>query len=167
MGSIKTFSFAQLVRGCVDLTVFLSLPAVIVQFVAMYLLGLVSEVYRHSARIKLNIFNKFHNTVAKLMLAEVAFRGLMGGKWDGRTWDLGSLTPRMLLTRLEDIFTGSEEMGEEELKKMAGVIFTSMDQDNSGKIDCSEFIDSCTNDGEISLQQMANFFTASKPKQFM
>merc|ERR1719410_56600 len=67
-GSIKTFSWSQLVRGCVDITVVLTLPSMIVQFVSMYLLGLVSEVYRHTARTKLNIVAKFHNTIAKLML---------------------------------------------------------------------------------------------------
>jgi Ca2+-binding EF-hand superfamily protein len=98
----------------------------------------------------------------------VAYRGLVG-KWDGHIADLGTITPRMLLHRLEDIFAESRstgELGKEELAKMAGVVFTSMDEDSSGQIGCSEFIDACTNDGEISLHRMANFFNSKQPKQF-
>jgi hypothetical protein len=132
----------------------------------MYLLGLVSEVYRDTARTKLNIFSKFHNTMAKLMIAEVAFRGMVG-KWDGRTRDLCSLSPRMLHERLQDIFGEATHLGQTELMKMASVIFTSMDKDRSGQINCAEFIQSCTNDGEISLDRMAHFFDADQPKQFL
>merc|ERR1712129_15601 len=135
-GDIMTFSWSQVVRGFVDLVVVLTLPSVIIQFVAMYLMGVVSEVYRHTARTKLNIFAKFHSTIAKLMLAEVAFRGLVG-KWDGRTKDLGGLSPPMLLQRLEDIFEDVRStglLGQEELMKMASVVFTSMDKDTSGHI---------------------------------
>jgi hypothetical protein len=107
--------------------------------------------------------------MAKLMLAEVAFRGLVG-KWDGRTRDLGSLCPKMLLQRLEDIFeevTSTGLLRHEELKKMATVVFTSMDKDGNGAIGCSEFVQTCTNDGEITLRRMANFFGGQGSKSCM
>merc|ERR1712176_1032088 len=76
----------------------------------------------------------------------------------------------MLLKRLQDIFeedcrTGV--LGQQELRKMASVVLTSMDKDSNSKIGCSEFIQACTNDGEISLHRMADFFSAKQPKQFM
>merc|ERR1719195_342771 len=168
-GNLKIFSWSQAVRGFVDITVVLTLPSVIVQFVAMYLMGLVSEVYRDSARVKLNIFAKFHSSMAKLMLAEVAYRGLVR-KWDGRTADLGCLSPHTLLQRLEEIFEAdcrAGVLGQQELKKMATVVFTAMDTDGNRQIGCSEFIQACTNDGEISLHKMADFFSAKQPKQFL
>merc|ERR1719433_459564 len=50
---------------------------------------------------------------------------------------------------------------------MATVVFTAMDTDGNRQIGCSEFIQACTNDGEISLHKMADFFSAKQPKQFL
>jgi len=159
-GTMYTFSWYRFVRGFVDILVLMQIPSSVVQFVAMYLMGVTSEVYRNTARTKLNIFGKFHNTVSKLMLAEVAFRGLVGDYSNGIE-QLQSLTLPLLLSRLQDLFLGQSRTGElkdEEIVRMACAVFVTMDTDSDGQIGCREFIESCTNDGELTMQRMAQFF---------
>jgi len=150
----------QLVRGFVDIIVLVQVPSFVAQFVAMYLMGVTSEVYRHTARTKLNIFAKFHNTVAKLMLAEVAFRGLVSD-FSSHIDDLESLTPQLLLLRLQDVLSDVIRAGGllgEEVVRMACSVFMTMDRNKNDSIECREFIESCTNDGEITMQRMARYF---------
>merc|ERR1712038_1716156 len=67
----------------------------------------------------------------------------------------------MLRRHLEDIFAEEGSCGllePEEVKTMAAVVFQQMDKNESGEIGCSEFIQACTDDGEISLKMMARFF---------
>jgi len=159
-GSMFTFSWMQLVRGFVDMLVLLQIPSYVVRFVAMYLMGVTSEIYRGTARTKLRIFGKFHNLVAKLMLAEVAFRGLVND-FSSSIEDLENLTPDLLLTRLMDVFMDVCQSGKlmpEEVVRMACVVFVTMDTDKSGLIGCREFIAACTDDGEITMQRMARYF---------
>ena len=163
-GHIFTFSWYHFVRAFVDITVLLHIPNMVVQFIAMYLMGVSSEVYRHTARTKLNIISKIHNSIAKLMLAEVAFRGMVSD-FSSCIEDLPSLRPSMLLGRLQDVFLDEFNVGElqvDELQKMTCVAFMSMDKDQSGKVGCREFIEACTNDGEITMQRMAKVFHISK-----
>jgi len=159
-GTIYTFSWVQVVRGFVDITVVLQIPRFIIYIISMYMMGLVSEIYRGSAKTKLNIFGKFHGSVAKLILAEVAFRGLVGD-WNNSRENLPGITPKMMFKRLQSIFQAQLDSGildENELLKMTAVIFNLMDKDGGGRVCCGEFIEACTDDGELNLNRMAQFF---------
>merc|ERR1719215_2422717 len=163
MGQVYTFSWFQIVRGAVDILVVLQVPKMIVYFVAMYLMGPFSQVYRNTARTKLNIYSKFHSAIAKVLLAEVAFRGLVNNFTDRMT-QLASLTPPLLYSRLADVFQGY--LQSEQVLKLAAVVFHSMDKDNSDEISCKEFIHSSTDDGEISLSMMTRFFEEKTASRF-
>jgi len=94
------------------------------------------------------------------MLAEVAFRGLVCD-FNSAMVELAGLRPAMLRRRLEDIFAEHGRSGllqPEEINTMAAVVFHRMDKNASGEICCREFIQACTDDGEISLEMMAHFF---------
>jgi len=159
-GTIYTFSWIQVVRGCVDVIVVLHVPHYIVYFIAMYLLGLISEVYRNAAQARFNVFNHFHSSVAKLILSEVAFRGIVGD-FESDMHDLPGMTPNMLFYRLQDIFkhyVDSGVLSMEEVMGMCAVTFNVMDKDANGEIACAEFIEASTDDGEINLNRLAMFF---------
>lgn len=68
-----------------------------------------------------------------------------------------------MLERLEDIFCG--DLQQEELTKLAAVVFTSMDKDHNDEIVCSEFIKSSTDDGEINLATLTKFFHTQYPER--
>jgi len=121
----------------------------------MYLMGPTSQVYRGVARTKLNIFSKFHSSIAKMLLAEVAYRGLVNN-FTGHLNDLVSVTPPLLLERLEDLFRGL--LTKEEIMRLATVVFKTMDEDNTDEIRATDFIKACTDDGEMALSTLTRFF---------
>merc|ERR550532_302680 len=76
----------------------------------------------------------------------------------------------MILGRLQDVFLDVWRDGcleGDELEKMTCVAFMSMDKDQSGKVGCREFIEACTNDGEITMQRMAKVFHKSRATHFL
>jgi len=154
-GRISTWSLKSFVQGAVDILVVLSIPRTILYFLAMYMMGPISQVYRGAARSRLNIFSKFHSSIAKMLLAEVAYRGLVND-FTSHLNDLCSVTPSSLLQRLVDIFDGL--LQEEEILKLAAVVFKNMDQDSTDEIGAKEFMKSCTDDGEMGLATLVRFF---------
>eukprot|EP00419_Tripos_fusus_P000275 CAMPEP_0172692724 /NCGR_PEP_ID=MMETSP1074-20121228/25466_1 /TAXON_ID=2916 /ORGANISM="Ceratium fusus, Strain PA161109" /LENGTH=633 /DNA_ID=CAMNT_0013512989 /DNA_START=229 /DNA_END=2130 /DNA_ORIENTATION=- len=160
-GEMFTFDWLYFLSGFVDIAVVMQIPRVLMRIIAMYCLGMTSEVYRGTARTKFNLFNKFHGAVAQLMLGEIAFRGLVGN-WHSRMTDLSTLTPQIFHARLRDIFCDHSTSGDlldEELEKMANVTFTVMDKDNDGVIGCSEFIDAVTESADINMQRLAMYYS--------
>jgi len=141
--------------------VLMQVPQVIVGFVALYCMGLVSEIHRRAKRTRLNLFALFHSAAAKFMLAEVAFRGLIGGVWHGSATTLKHLTRTTLLRRLKDVFNEhilDGTLQEDELERMSAVIFSGMDTNKDGMVSCNEFIHTLTDDGEIDMRKMALMF---------
>jgi len=164
-GEIYTWSLKAFISGAVDILVVLQLPSMVVYFVAMYLMGPTSQVYRGAARTKLNIFSKFHSSIAKMLLAEVAYRGLVNN-FTGHLDDLVSVTPPLLLERLEDIFRGL--LTKEEIMRLATVVFKTMDEDNTDEIRATDFIKACTDDGEMALSTLTRFFhTEASGRRFV
>merc|ERR1719410_2984885 len=107
----------------------------------------------------------FHAAAANFMLAEVAFRGLIGGIWQGSAVTLGGLTPSMLLSHMKEVFHDHMLDGtlpEEELRQMSAVIFDGMDKKKAGKITYTEFIHALTDDGDIDVRQMVGMFGNEK-----
>jgi len=143
------------------------LPDAFVGFIALYCMGLFSEIYRRAKRTRLSVFAMLHSAAARFMLAEVAFRGLIGGIWQGSAVTLGGLTPSMLLSHMKEVFHDHMMDGtlpEEELRRMSAVIFDGMDKKKAGEISCTEFIHALTDDGNIDVCQMAKMFgTDSMP----
>jgi len=138
----------------------LQLPLFIVEFVALYCLGILSEIYRNAKRSQLNVYRHFHSAMARMMIAEMGFRGLMGGAWHGSVLKL-QLTEQGVLEHLSDVFgeqigTGTLQM--EELQRMVAVTFRHIDADGTGSVSCSEFIHSFMQSELITVPTMARYF---------
>lgn len=160
-GHVYIFDWPAAVRGIVDVAVMMQLPSAVVGFIALYCMGLISGVYRHAKQTKLSVFAMFHAAAAKLVLAEVAFRGLIGGIWHENAAALSDLTPSMLLKHMREVFHGHVTEGtlqEEELRRMSAVLFRGMDTKNAGKVTCSEFIHALTDGADIDVRKIARFF---------
>jgi len=98
------------------------------------------------------------------MLAEVAFRGMVSD-FSSNIEDLPHLSAEMLLSRLQDVFLAACRAGKlqaEEVVHMTSVVFGTMDCNTDGKVVCREFMEACTNDGEISMQKLVQFFHRSE-----
>jgi len=140
--------------------VILQLPLFIVEFVALYCLGILSEIYRNAKRSQLNVYKHFHSAMAKMMIAEMGFRGLMGGAWHGSVLKL-SLTEQGVFEHLSDVFGDQIDAGtlqKEELQRMVAVTFRHIDADGTGTVTCGEFITSFMASELITVPTMARYF---------
>jgi len=159
-GKFWTYAFADAVSFFVQCLVILQLPLFVVEFVALYCLGILSEIYRNAKRSQLNVYKHFHSAMARMMIAEVGFRGLMGGAWHGSVLKL-HLTEQGVLEHLTDVFgdqisAGTLQMGE--LQRMVAVTFRHIDADGTGSVTCGEFIHSFMSGELITVPTMARYF---------
>jgi len=164
-GLFWTYSIEKALSFIVQLIVILQLPLFVVEFVALYCLGILSEIYRSAKRTQLNVFKAFHSAMARMLLAEIGFRGLMGGEWEGSVLKL-SLSQHGVLGHLTDVFGEQIKAGMlqmEELKRMVAVTFGHIDTNGNGTISCGEFIHLCMSGELITVPTMAKFFDDDVP----
>jgi len=163
--SYRAFDLGITVGNLVNVLVILKLPLAIVQFLALYCLGIVSRIYRGMHSAKINIFSQLHGYVSRHLLAVVGFRGLIG-KWEGSVSSLPDLTKNQLQHYLEDVF-GEEcdkhVLEPEDLRRMVNSVFDQLDTDNSGGIGFREFVHACNKQDDCELETLAHFFRRQEP----
>jgi len=161
----QVFDLSTFVENVVNVLVILRLPQVVVQFIALYCLGIVSKIYRGLHSAKINIFSQLHSYVSRHLLAVAGFRGLVG-QWEGRVSALPSLTRKQLQNYLEDVFAeefDKQILNPEDLRRMVNVVFLQLDSDDSGGIGFREFVHACNKQDDCELETLAHFFRKDKP----
>merc|ERR1712129_322245 len=103
-GAIMVSDITSNVEAIVQLAVLSTFPRAVTAFIALYCLGLVSELYRRARRTRFSIQSQIRYAVAKMMLAEIGFRGLLGGDWKGKASAMRGLGRRRLLDHMNDVF---------------------------------------------------------------
>lgn len=159
-GRMHTYNIGKLVSFLVESMVIMQLPLCVAQFMALYCMGIISEIYRSAKRTRLNIFEHFHSALSRMMLAEIGFRGLVGGKFEGSVSEL-SLTKAGLFHHITDVFAQQIDSGVlqlDEVKKMVAIVFRQLDTNGEGTITCDEFINSALAGEHITVDTMARFF---------
>jgi len=164
-GYFYRFDFVQLLHALASMIVMVQVPRYITQFIALYCLGLISDIYRNAKNTKLNICERFHGACARMMLGEIGFRGLMGGQWTGEVAHMPGLSELQLYKQLTSVFHEHLLNGvlqDHELRKMTSVIFHKMDTHKTGAITCSDFVSACVAGDTIDVRNMARFFDDDK-----
>jgi len=159
-GRMYTYNIATFFSFLVESIVVMQLPLFIVQFISLYCMGIISEIYRSAKRTRLNIFQHFHSALSRMVLAEMGFRGIVGGKWQGSVADL-ELTETELYQHITDIFSEQINSGVlqvAEVRRMVAITFKQLDVNGGGSICCNEFIKSCLAGEQITVDIMARFF---------
>jgi len=159
-GEIRSFSLERLVSFVVQALVLLQIPFFVTQFIAMNGLGFMSEIYRKAKCSQLNVFTMFYGAIARMIMAEMGFRGLVGD-FTGTMSNLQGIDKRCLYNHLCDVFHDEISDGllqAHEVKKMALATFSHFDTDQSGFVSCPEFIKGLTAEDSISLLNAAKFF---------
>jgi len=162
-GSFRTFEISRTVNALVNFIVLFHLPLQFTQMVALYLLGIVSEIYRRARRTRLNAYNHFQHAISRTIMAETSFRGIVGGVFKGRISGVG-LTPQGLHDHISDLFHEEVKNGlvtTEELNSMAALTFKHLDSGNKGLITCSDFVKSLSTHEFFDVRMMARFFSSS------
>jgi len=169
-GEFRKFDFAKFLNFVVSSLVLFQVPWHICEFVALYMLGFISEIHRSAKRSKLNISNDFYSAIARMLVAEMGFRGLMGGQWTGSLKHLPGLGPHDLLRHIYDVFKDEIKNGvldQSELRRMAVATFQHLDTHQKGLISCNDFIRECTTNESISVKNAAKFFDEDQGYGFL
>jgi len=162
IGRYQTFDVFKIVNKIVSFVVIIELPRRFTYFLLLYCLGITSEIYRRAIRSKFDTISYFQNAVARILIAEAGFRGLMGGKWTGSCETLEGLTKRDLFHHMCDIFghhISTGEMQESTLKSLTAAFFRRIDSNGTGDISCQEFMDVALQNEAVDKPLMARFFS--------
>lgn len=166
VGIFKTFDMARLVAALVNFIVLFRLPRYFTQFVALYCLGLVSEIYRRARRTKVSAYNDFKHALTRSMMAETSFRAMVGGRFTESISGMG-VTPSLWLDRLTELFQQQIEDGQlcrEDLQAMAVLTFKHLDTGSKGMLTCQDFITSASTSEFFDLGMMGRFFSSTTPQ---
>lgn len=164
-GRYWEFDFEKLLSTFVKMFVLFQIPSLVTRCLALYFFGQLSEIYRRARRTKLNVHSHFQDAIAKMMLAAMGFRGLMGGIWKGKSSEIDGLTIREWHTHMLDLFHSHIDSGaicERQLKHMAAVTFKHLDHSHSGKITCRDFIRSCSSHDTFDMDSLAQLLVMRK-----
>merc|ERR1719362_572949 len=77
-GDYREFNAYATISTLLELFVLFQVPPFIIRLVALHCLGALSQVYRHARSTRLNIYSHFHCGIARMLLAEIGFHGLLG-----------------------------------------------------------------------------------------
>jgi len=155
-GEFTTFDSMTCLNFMVDCIVLLQLPFYIVQFIALYCLGFISEIYRNAKKSHFNVQQQVFGQIARLMLAGSGFEAMAAADGDG-----DHLSEQDIRQRLEDCFSAEIESGiltEQETRRMAEATFQALNVDGADYIGLSEFLRAFTVDNSISVEHAAKFF---------
>jgi len=161
-GTFRTFDLTKVMTALVNFIVLFNVPLYFTQFVSLYCLGLVSEIYRRARRTKLNAYHHFQHAVTRNLMGEMAFRGLLGGKFEGNVDDEG-LSPSDWLSQLFEMFQEHVRQGvlsQQDLQDMAVLTFKHLDSGGKGTISRSDFMRSTSSHEFFDMRIMARFFSS-------
>jgi len=167
-GKFKHFDSVRALRFFCDSVVLLQLPMLLVRFLTLFALGSLSSVYRRARMSRVDVYHDFHVAFAKMMIAIVGFRGIMGGIWTGQARELPGLTRPCMLHQLTDVFEEPLRKGQlemDELHRMVALVFRHLDRDGTGEIGLSEFVHSFVAHDAIKIEDAVRFFSAERGQQ--
>jgi len=148
-GTFWYFNPKSLVDALVQISVLFQLPVAICRFVALYCLGHVSEIYRRARTTKFDIYSAFHGGIARMLLAEIGFRGLLGGVWGDRLGSRASLTSESLFGHVQEVFQeqiDARVFKLQDIRQIAALTYRHMNHDHAAGVSCNEYIRSVMHD---------------------
>jgi len=165
-GTIRKFGLVQCVELIVQLAVLFTFPRKMTNVLALYGLGLISEIYRRARRTRLRIRTALQQSVAKILLAENSFRGLTGSLWEGHARI--PMRKRDVLHHLKEVFQTPDgepsEVDEKALEDLAKICVQRFGQNQDGleRMTCRDFVQYCTAQDVVDVRCMARFFAHTR-----
>lgn len=164
-GAYYSFDFHKLVQFFVNAFVLLQLPLVIAHFFILRCLGDMSEVYRDARKSRFNMSQGLFNAITRSVVAEMGFRCMLGGIWQGSMADLKGMSSRHLFRHISDVCREEVKSGilqEVELKRVADAAVRHLGAAGSTTLTCSQFVKSCTESDSCGLQRAVRLLTSDR-----
>jgi hypothetical protein len=184
-GTFEYYDQSALITAIVNSIVILQLPGQIILAIAVFGIGLLSEIYYAAQSQRLNISAQFHGAVARYMNSTAAFRQItgQGGKIQhGMTF--AELRKQMKAVFHSDIYdeklNPDGDLDQDEFDQMVRIIMFGMDRGHheqkgdeehtaleDGDISCDEYIRACGSNEVVRLRHITKFFDDERKRSFM
>jgi len=183
-GVFEYYDQSALITACVNSIVILSLPGQLILAIAIYGIGLLSEIYYAAQSQRLNISSQFHGAVARYMNSTAAFKqitGQPGTIHNGMTF--AELRTQMKAVFHADMYDKETNpngtLDPEEFEQMVRIIMFGMDRGHhaqegeekteleDGDISCDEFIRACGSNEVVRLKHITKFFDDERKRSCM
>eukprot|EP00931_Biecheleriopsis_adriatica_P029406 TRINITY_DN17459_c0_g1_i1.p1 TRINITY_DN17459_c0_g1~~TRINITY_DN17459_c0_g1_i1.p1 ORF type:complete len:235 (+),score=30.79 TRINITY_DN17459_c0_g1_i1:291-995(+) len=161
-GTFRYPSYANLVSWLVEALVLIVLPAQIVGVVARYLLGVPSNIYQKECVAKLDIARRSRGAQARLLVYDVAFQILSGGKDKMDIAMFRRHLERMYETQLRD-----GGLDQEEFEYVLQSAFQELDTNDSGLIEQDEFMQAASSLEALQLEDIVHFLDEDRKRSIM
>lgn len=163
--------------------VYLSIPLIIIQEIAISFLGALSSVYSKADNQEIVVFNQLAGFVARMITAQTAFTNITGG-------DDAPMTKEMLLERIDtcmtdkavydprtpstamyragsDLSVEREEMSQDDRIRLADIVMSAMDRGGDGVVQLYDFVQAVSNNDTVNLKDTVKLFDTRRRRHFV
>eukprot|EP00931_Biecheleriopsis_adriatica_P004983 TRINITY_DN106563_c0_g1_i1.p1 TRINITY_DN106563_c0_g1~~TRINITY_DN106563_c0_g1_i1.p1 ORF type:complete len:888 (-),score=129.42 TRINITY_DN106563_c0_g1_i1:62-2656(-) len=169
-GNMEYFNLTLLLTAIINMVVVLSLPGIVIQFIALYLIGLLSKVYKASACEILSISKKIMGICSRLSGYSASFR-VMTHQLEGAAADLKGITLSGLQRTLKDILSSEMAAGGvldmKELQILTKFLYKGMEDEDTGDISYEHFLRTCSANEPMDISLIAAMFDAHRRPSFL
>jgi len=158
-GSFAKFDIQALITLIVNSLVIFALPSAIVQFVALNLLGTLSEVYKRAQAQTLSIVKQFSGLTARMLAGVAAFETVSGEK---DHVDYSTIKDRLRAAFNKPLTDGT--LDEAEFKELCDNVLRDLDSGDTDNVTLDEFMQAYASEECVEPKHMVKFFDANRSR---
>lgn len=142
--------------------VYLAIPLVIINMLAVYFLGALSEVYRKADKEEVSLSSQLAGFVTRMITAQAAYALVTGG-------DDKPMTKHMLLERIKMCMEncGQQDLDEQEQIRLTELVMHALDKAGDGDIRMHEFVEAVSCNDPVSLKDAIVLFDQDRKLGFL
>jgi len=158
-GSFAKFDIQALITLIVNSLVILALPSAIVQFIALNLLGTLSEVYKRAQAQTLSIARQFSGLTARMLAGAAAFQTVSDSK-DHLKYDV--IKERLRTAFNKPLTDGT--LDEAEFSDLCDNVLRDLDSGETNNVTLDEFMQAFASEECVEPKHMVKFFDANRSR---
>jgi len=160
LGKFTKFDYMALINAFVNGLVLLSLPGVIVQFLALYGMGLMSKIYSRAVKQQLKLSRECAGSSVRMTAAAAAFQQLT----EVSEKDKDGLSKDGLKNVIREAIGQVAVLDDTELDRLCSFVIGEMDNSGSGKVNMAEFVAAASSNELVEPKDLANFFDQQRSR---
>eukprot|EP00931_Biecheleriopsis_adriatica_P052325 TRINITY_DN30426_c0_g1_i2.p1 TRINITY_DN30426_c0_g1~~TRINITY_DN30426_c0_g1_i2.p1 ORF type:complete len:832 (+),score=86.64 TRINITY_DN30426_c0_g1_i2:48-2498(+) len=168
-GRMAFFDLLSLTDAMAYTFVILHIPRYLVSFIALHLVGVLSQVYLAAAREVLSMQQKATAACARLASFEAGFR-LLSGQIECKNGLGEKISTDRMYYILQYLFQAeghNHGLNEAELHNMAQFVVSTIDSDSNGLVSMHDFVSACNHDEPMRLGLVGSFFNEHRKLSIM
>jgi len=167
-GDLRYFDLQALIQGVVNVLFLLMLPKQVLVLISTLCLGSLSLVYNHARSTDFDIHEQLRAAIAKSILPLTAFRGLLGGDFEGSVLDMDPVYRIDVKKHMQDSFTSQLSCGQFEdrhINRMVMMLCEERGGEDPGTFDHNTFERICMKNELIGSESVVAMFHYRRKKR--